>query len=426
MTFDSKKPASLPEFLPFAPPCVGDEEMAELADALRSGWLTKGPKTQRFEEEIAAYLGADSALAVSSCTAALHLSLRALGVGPGDGVLTTPLTFVSTVHAIVYTGAHPYFCDIDPYTGNLSPEKTLDFFLLKTKKGPNGERIHMETGRVIKAILPVHYGGDPVNLRKFKIQSEAFKVHIVEDAAHAMGSYIGKYPVGNANLAKPYGDSEKHNFTAFSFYATKNLAAGEGGLLTCDSEELLHKARVLSSYGISDARRIWGRYAPRGTHVYDVEELGFKNNFTDLQAAVALVQLKKFPQMQAKRRLFAEIYQKALDPLKELAIIPRERDSTIHAWHLFPLRLKLPRLKIDRNSFIELLRERNLGASVMFIPVHAFSYYKNLLKLPENAFPQALKFYKSEISLPMSPKAEPELMEKAAAVVAELLEENAK
>jgi dTDP-4-amino-4,6-dideoxygalactose transaminase len=415
-----KLPDKLPVFLKFANPCVGDEETAELADTIRSGWITNGPKTQKFEGMAASHLKAESSLAVSSCTAALHLALRALGVGPGDGVVTTPLTFVSTVHSILYAGAHPFFCDIDSKTGNLNPDSARDFLIFETKKTWDGVRVHKETGKKIKCLLPVHYGGDPLELKLFKDLAAEFNLHILEDAAHAFGSYIGEDAIGSAKLTAT-DRPDIHNFVAFSLYATKNLTAAEGGLLVGDSKDLLEDARVLSAYGISDARRIWGRYGPKGTHDYDVEVLGFKNNFTDIGAAIAIAQLNKFPEMQAKRKLFAETYREAFKPLGDQVILPEEREGTTNAWHLFPLRLNLKALKVGRDDFIDILNNHNIGSSVMFIPVHHFTYYKKLLTLANNAFPNTLQFYRSEVSLPMSPKEDIETIREAASIIADLL-----
>ncbi|MDR1871277.1 MAG: DegT/DnrJ/EryC1/StrS aminotransferase family protein [Deltaproteobacteria bacterium] len=411
--------APLPEFLPFAPPLTGPEEVAEIADTLKSGWLTKGPKSERFEKDLAAYLGAPDSLAVSSGTAALHLALAALGVTEGQGVITTPLTFASTVHAIVYQRATPFLVDIDPLTGNLDPQLTGDFLKNKCRKGPNGRPIHKLTGVTVSALLPVHYGGLPADLKAFWEIAETYNLNLVEDAAHALGSYYGSYLIGDPSLRPP---KAPFGLTAFSFYATKNLATGEGGLLTATEPEILAKARVLSAYGISDARKIWGRYAPQGTWVYDVADLGFKYNFTDIQAALGLAQLKKLPEFLAARKERANVWLEALRPLEDLVILPQEPKGTRSSWHLFPLRLNLDRLKIDRDAFITRLKELNIGVSVMFIPIHFHSYYQRSLLYPVGSLPQAEKFFSEEISLPLSPAAPLALIQEAAYLTRSLIE----
>jgi dTDP-4-amino-4,6-dideoxygalactose transaminase len=399
--------------------------MLEIADTLRSGWITTGPKARLFEKELGAHLGATQTLALSSCTAALHLGLKALNVGPGDGVITTPLTFVSTVHAIVYTGARPFFCDIDPFDGNLSPEKTRFFLENHCRRGPHGSYLHPETNTTLKAILPVHYGGFPVELEKFQEIAKEFKLHILEDAAHALGAAIGPHKIGSDKLQKNLGPDLYH-LAAFSFYATKNLTTSEGGLLTGPSP-ILSRARILSAYGIGDSRQIWhDRYAPDGSVVsswdYDVETLGYKNNFTDIQAALGLSQLRRFPDFQEKRQLFSQIYTRALEDLDSVTL-PTARPGTTPAWHLFPIRLKIPPVNITREKFTQILREHNLGTSVMFRPVHTFSYYQDLLKYPYLMFPNSLDFFHHTLSLPMSPKIPVSTIEEAAQLVRQLLKQ---
>ncbi|MDR2406061.1 MAG: DegT/DnrJ/EryC1/StrS aminotransferase family protein [Deltaproteobacteria bacterium] len=410
----------LPEFLNFSPPSLSGDELAELSDTLDSGWITKGPKTERFEKEIGSFIKTESALAVSSCTAAMHLALRVLGVGEGDGVITSPLTFVSTAHAIVYTGATPFFCDIDPQNGNIDPRKILRFLKYECEEYPEGILRHKKTDKIIKALLPVHYGGFPVNLSMIQTIANNFNLHILEDAAHAMGSYYKGQHIGSDSLRSNM-NSGLHQLSAFSFYATKNLTTGEGGLLTGPAE-LIEKARVLSAYGISDARHIWDRrYSPKGTWFYDVESLGFKNNFTDIQAALGLAQLRNFVDNQRIRARYAEIYTDTLKPLKSLVRLPKADDMTTPAWHLYPLRLNLSRLYISRNEFIEKLKNLNIGTSVMFIPVHTFTYYSDLINYKKLYFPQAQRFYACEISLPMSPKLPEEMIKKAAILIRDLI-----
>ncbi|MDR2338847.1 MAG: DegT/DnrJ/EryC1/StrS family aminotransferase [Deltaproteobacteria bacterium] len=413
----------LPSFLGFAPPLVGEEELEGLADTLKSGWLTHGPKTELFEKAVADYVGTPAALALSSCTAALHLGLRVLGVGKGDIVVTSPLTFVSTAHAIVYTGASPCFCDIDPGSGNLDPMGVRSYIGDHCRIDKDGRPVRKADRARVKALLPIHYGGFPAELGAFMEICRTFGLDMLEDGAHALGASHQGSPIGSKALwGKQKGDSR--SLAAFSFYATKNLATGEGGLLT-GPEELLAKARVLSAYGISDARRIWGRYAPKGSWAYDVAELGFKNNFTDIQAALGLAQLARFEKMQRTRRKYAKIYTDTLSPLGDLVTLPKGREGDKPAWHLYPLRLNLKNLRIGRDEFILKLRELNIGSSVMFIPVHLFTYYAKLLKHPLGSFPKAEAFFESEVSLPMSPANPEGLVREAASLIYDLLLANA-
>jgi dTDP-4-amino-4,6-dideoxygalactose transaminase len=417
----ARPPSALPAFLPFAPPLLGQDELLEVKEALDSGWITRGPKCEAFEERCREILRADSVLAVSSCTAALHLGLRALGLGAGDAVLTTPLTFVSTAHAIMYTGARPVFCDVDPLDGNLSPAAARGILERDCMPGRGGARIHRATGLAVRAILPVHYGGFPADLAAFRELAGEFRLHVLEDAAHAFAAESDGRPVGSGALQRPAADGLV-NLAAFSFYATKNVACGEGGLLT-GPEEQIRRAGVLSAYGISDRRRIWGGHAPGGrTWSYDVEALGFKSNFTDLGAALGLAQLRRLPEMQARRREMAGIWTRALAGLDgDLVTLPAERRGARSAWHLYPLRLGPGRLAVRRDEAAGRLKELNVGTSVMFPPVHLFSFYRGALGHAEGDFPEAEAFAGSEISLPMSPANPMPLVEEAAETLRRLL-----
>ncbi|MDL2260512.1 DegT/DnrJ/EryC1/StrS aminotransferase family protein [Deltaproteobacteria bacterium OttesenSCG-928-K17] len=410
---------TLDSFLPFAPPLMGQEEIDEVADTLRSGWLTTGPKTEKFELALAEYLGSGRPVAVNSCTAALHLGLNALEVGPGQGVITTPLTFASTAHVIMYQRARPYFVDIDSETGNLDPLAVRRFINDECRPGPDGRPVH-KNGDTITTLLPVHYGGHPADMPEFWKIAEEFQLNILEDAAHAIGAALGGLPIGHRSL-KPETAKNIHGLTAFSFYATKNLATGEGGALAAGSDALVERARVMSMYGISDSRRIWGRYAPKGTWVYDVADLGFKYNMMDIQAALGLHQLEKLGGFIAARARHAAAYNAALAGLEDLAIKPACRPNIGHAWHLYPLRLNLSALNIGRDEFIEILRDHNIGSSVLFIPLHYHSYYRNTLAYEDGYFPKAENFFKALINLPVAPAHSPEKVEAAAEILRSLL-----
>ena len=402
----------LPEFVPFSPPSIGDEEIREVVETLSSGWLATGPRAERFEADFKKYVGAEHAVAVNSCTAALHLALNALGVGETDGVITSPFTFASTGHVIMYQRARPFLVDIEPTTFNLDPERVREFLRNEcTSGGEGGRPVHKETGRTIKALLSVHYGGHPCRMDELMSIAREYNLYVVEDAAHSVGAKYRGRPVGSI------GD-----ITCFSFYATKNLTTGEGGMVVTDQGELAERIRIMSMYGISDARRIWKRYAPKGSWVYDVADLGFKYNMMDIQAALGLHQLKKLDGFIARRRENAGIYRDILGPVPGVRL-PITEDYAEHAWHLFTILLEVENLKIDRDEFIERLKELNVGTSVLFIPLHLHSYYQRELPYREGDFPVAEDVFKRIVNLPVSPALTTNQAKAVALTVAGLLEE---
>jgi dTDP-4-amino-4,6-dideoxygalactose transaminase len=405
-------PRTAPEFIRFSPPLIEADEINEVIDTLSSGWLTTGPKTERFEERMKAYTGASAAVAVASCTAALHLALAALEIGPDDGVITSPLTFASTGHVILYQGARPFLIDVEPDTFNLDPEKVEAFLASECELDADGWLVHLETARTVKAILPVHYGGHPCRMDELTDLARRFNLKVVEDAAHAVGaSYKGK-KIGAV------GD-----VTCFSFYATKNLTTGEGGMILTDDPALADRMRIMSMYGISDARRIWSRYAPKGSWVYDVAELGFKYNMMDIQASLGLHQLAKLDRFNRDRAVRAAVYNRRLENLNGVRT-PVAHDWAGHAWHLYPILLDPDALSIGRDDFIEALKERNVGASVLFIPLHYHSYYQRALPYAEGDFPVAENAFRRIVNLPLSPGLTESQIRTAAEVVGELIEEH--
>jgi dTDP-4-amino-4,6-dideoxygalactose transaminase len=357
-------------FLPFAPPLVGEEEIAEVVDTLKSGWLTTGPKTRRFAEEFSQYTQAPAALTVSSCTAALHLALKALGIGPGDEVITTPVTFAASVNVIEHCGARPVLADVEPDTLNIDPVK-----------------IEQAITPATKAIIAVHYAGHPVELDQIRSIAESHGIHLIEDAAHGIGAAFRGQPIGSGT-----------NPAAFSFYATKNLTTGEGGMLTGTSE-LIEDARTLSLHGMS--REAWSRYTAGGKWAYDIVTPGFKYNMTDIQAALGLQQLSRFEAMQQRRREIVAQYQAAFQEDSAFET-PVHRSHVTHAWHLYVLRLRESELAIDRNQFIDELTSHNIGTSVHFIPIHLHSYYRDKYKWQAQDFPVALQNFNRMLSLPLS------------------------
>lgn len=360
-----------PTFLPFSPPAISEEEIAAVADTLRSAWITTGPKTKRFESEFTQYLGAPAALALNSCTAGLHLALLALDIGPGDEVITTPMTFCSSVNVIEHVGARPVLADIEPDTLTLDPARVAEAITPRTR-----------------AIMPVHYAGHPADMAPLLELARQHGLYLVEDAAHALPATYRGQRIGTI------GD-----LTAFSFYATKNLTTAEGGMLT-GAPELIERARLLSLHGMS--RDAWKRYDANGSWYYEVVEAGWKYNMTDIQAAIGLVQLQRLESMQRRRREIVAAYNQAFGQLDALQT-PTERPDAESAWHLYVLRLNLDRLTIDRARFIEELRARNIGTSVHFIPIHLHPYYRDRYGFQPQDFPVAYREYLRLISLPLHP-----------------------
>ena len=359
------------KFLSFSLPLIGDEEINEVVDALKSGWLTSGPRTRQFEQEFREKVGAPAALALNSCTAGLHIALKVLNVGPGDEVITTPMTFAASVNVIEHVGARPVLVDVEPDTLNIQPDAVEQAITPATK-----------------AIIAVHYAGHPVELNALRSIANEYGIHLIEDAAHAVGAFFEGQPIGSGS-----------NLTAFSFYATKNLTTGEGGMLT-GALDLLDHARVLSLHGMN--REAWSRYAAGGKWAYDIVEPGFKYNMTDIQSALGLTQLRRFERMQERRREIVETYNKAFVSLGAF-LTPTTRAHVTNAWHLYVLRLRSSELTIGRNQFIDEMTARNIGTSVHFIPIHLHSFYRNKYSLQPDDYPVAHAAYQQMVSLPLSP-----------------------
>jgi dTDP-4-amino-4,6-dideoxygalactose transaminase len=357
-------------FLSFSPPLIGEEEIQEVIDTLRSEWITTGPKTRRFEQELAAFLGADAALAVSSATHAMLVGLAAMGVGVGDEVITTPLTFCSTVHVIEQLGGRPILADVEPDTLTIDPQHVERAITPRTK-----------------VLLPVHLYGHPCEMDSLLALARRHTVRVLEDAAHAIPTRYKGRMVGTL------GD-----LTAFSFYATKNLTTAEGGALTGDAE-LVEQARIWSLHGMS--RDAYRRYTAAGSWFYEVVVPGFKCNMTDIAAALGLRQLRKLPDFQKRRRRLVALYGHGLADVPEIEL-PTERPDVESAWHLYPIRLNLATLTIDRARFIEELKARNIGASVHFIPIHLHPYYRDKYGYRPDDFPVAHANYHRLVSLPLN------------------------
>jgi len=364
-------------FVPFHRPSIGDEEIAEVVETLRSGWLTTGPKVARFEGQFREYTGAEHAVAVNSASAGLHLALAALEIGPGDEVITTPMTFCATVQAILHVGATPVLADIGS-DGNIDPEQVRRCITSRTR-----------------AILPVHLAGLPCEMDAIWSIAHERGIHVIEDAAHAAGAFYQGRPIG-AGPAKAAGTGDA---VVFSFYATKNLTTGEGGMVTTRRQSLAESIRMLSLHGIS--HNAWDRYSDHGDWHYDVLTHGFKYNLSDIQAAVGIPQLAKLDQFIERRAAYARIYNAAFAELDELEI-PPDNPSCRHAWHLYILRLNLHKLNIERGEFISRLRTRGVCTSVHFIPIPSLRFFGRL-QLPEYSCPRTRELYPRILSLPLYP-----------------------
>jgi dTDP-4-amino-4,6-dideoxygalactose transaminase len=358
--------------IPFHRASLGEEEVEAVAEVIRSGWLTMGTKTLEFEDQFARYVGARYAVAVCSGTAALHLALEAIGLQPEDEVLIPTTTFTATGEVVKYLGGRPVLVDVDPVTLN------IDASIVKDKITPK-----------TRALIPVHMAGQPCDLSELHFIAQQRGLHVIEDAAHALPSEYQGRRVGSLS-----------ELTAFSFYATKTLTTGEGGMITTDNSDHAVRMRVMRLHGISgDA---WKRYGKNGSWFYEVVEAGFKYNPTDLQAALGLAQLAKCDALNDARHRIAERYTSAF---KEVSVLepPAMKSDRATSWHLYILRLHLDKLQIDRNSFIQQLKERGIGTSVHFIPLHLHPYYQRAFGYQKGDFPVAEAEFQRCISLPIYP-----------------------
>jgi len=358
--------------LPYCLPFIGEPEIEEVVDSLRSGWITTGPKVNRFEREFAAYVSVKHAIAVSSCTAALHASLAALDIGPGDEVIVPTLTFCATANVVVHLGATPVIVDVDR-NFHMSPEAAYRAISPRTK-----------------AIIPVHYGGQACDLSEILAIADAHGIPVVEDAAHAAGADYDGCRIGSHSCA-----------VCFSFYPIKNMTTGEGGMITTNDDEFAARVRLLSLHGMS--RDAWKRYTEAGSWYYEVLEPGYKYNMTDIQAALGLHQLRRLDGFIQRRQEIAGMYDEAFAKTREIGLPPRLPGRN-HTFHLYPIRLQLSLLTLNRSEFIEELRARNIGSSVHFIPLHRHPFYRERYGYQPEQFPVAEEIYRGLLSLPLYPK----------------------
>jgi dTDP-4-amino-4,6-dideoxygalactose transaminase len=368
-------------FLPFALPAIGEDEIAEVVDTLRSGWVTTGPKVKRFEDQFSEYSQATNSLALNSCTAGLHMALAALGIGPNDEVIVPTFTFCATANVVVHAGARPVLVDIgsDFLIDPVAVEKAI-------------------TPRT-RAIMPVHYAGQACDLKAIYELASRHDLAVIEDAAHAVGStYHGKM-IGSDSLSSGYPDVRRA--TAFSFYANKNMTTGEGGMVTTADDELARAMRTLSLHGMS--KDAWKRYTNAGSWFYEVVAAGFKNNMTDIAASLGIHQLRRLEGFIEIRQRYARLYDDAFHDL-EVVLTPITHADRNHVYHLYAIQLEMAQLTIDRAVFIDKLKELNIGASVHFIPLHRHPFYRDQFGYHAGDLPQADRLYESVISLPLYPR----------------------
>ena len=361
------------QFLPFHVPDIGEDEIQGVVETLRSGWLTTGPKTKQFEEEFARYVGSRYAVAVNSCTAALHLALEAVGVTARDEVILPTMTFAATAEVVRYLNATPVLVDCQPDTLNIDPTQIERVVTSKTK-----------------AIIPVHFAGHPCEMETILEIAKAHKLTVIEDAAHALPTRVQGKMVGTI------GD-----ISCFSFYATKTITTGEGGMATTENREWAERMRMMSLHGIS--KDAWKRYTAEGSWYYEILAPGYKYNLTDIAAAIGIQQLKKCDAFWRRRQQYAALYSEAFTDVPGIIVPPMVEDGQ-HAWHLYVIQLQLERLRIDRNTFIELLKQQNIGTSVHFIPLHLHPYYRDSFGYRSEDFPHASVVFQRTVSLPIYPK----------------------
>ena len=365
------------DFLPFARPSIGEDAIQDIAESIRSGWITTGPKTLAFEKEFARVVDAPYALAVNSATAGLHLALMALGIGQGDEVVTTPMTFAATVNTILFTGARPVLADIDRRTLNIRPEAIEAAITPHTK-----------------AIVPVHFAGRPCRMEEILEIARKHRLAVIEDAAHAMGASWSGGPVGRT-------PASERRICVFSFHPTKNITTGEGGMVCTGDEEAAEAVSVMRQHGMS--KGAWNRYAATGTPHYDIVVPGLKYNMLDIQAAIGLSQLRELDRFNARRRDLVAAYRRAFDGLPGLILPPEPEAGTVHSWHIFTPLIDTGALTIDRDRFMALMREQNIGTALHYQAVHLYTYYRKTFGWKPGDFPEAEYVSERIVSLPLFP-----------------------
>jgi perosamine synthetase len=381
--------------LPYGRQWIDEEDIARVLETLRSDWVTQGPTIPRFEEALARAVGARHAVAVATGTAALHAACFAAGIGPGDEVVTSPLTFAACGNAVLYLGGRPVFADVSRDTGNLDPAETLKALTPRTR-----------------ALLPVDYAGHPADMDAFREIARGRDLLVIEDGAHSLGARLSGRPVGA--LA---------DLTIFSFHPVKTITTGEGGAVTTDDDELARRLRLFRTHGITkNAGEFVQSDVEQGPWYYEMQELGFNYRITDLQCALGLSQLRRLGEFVERRRAIVNRYREAFGA-DEALMVPALRPGAEPAWHLFPLRLRLERLGATRGALFQALRARGLGVQVHYIPIHLQPYYRKRFGYSPGDFPEAEAYYAAEISLPLFPRMTDEDVEDVIGIVNDIVDE---
>ncbi|MDP9236600.1 MAG: DegT/DnrJ/EryC1/StrS family aminotransferase [Chloroflexota bacterium] len=381
------------DFLPYNLPDISDAEIDAVVECLRSGWLAPGPRVRAFEEDFAAYAGARHAVALDSATAGMHLALIASGIGPGDEVITTPTTFAATVNSIIHAGATPVLADIRMEDYCIDPAAIERAITARTR-----------------AIMPMHHGGSPCRMGEILSLARRHGLRVIEDAAHGLGAAIAGRNAGS------FGDA-----TVFSFYPTKNVTSGRGGMLTTDDDALAERCRLLALHGMSNDA--WERYTARGSWAYQVLAPGYNYTMTDFQAALGHAQFARLAEFQRQRRRLARRMSERLAALPEI-VLPLEREGTTHAWHLYVARIRPEMLTISRDEFIVAMKERGIGTSVHFIPIHHHPYYRETYGWAPGDFPAADEAFATMLSLPLYTRMTDAEADRVASAVEDVVREH--
>ncbi len=361
-------------FLPFSTPTLEDAEINEVVDSLRSGWITTGPKVKRFEEAFKAYVGAPYAVPLTSATAGLHLTLLALGIKEGDEIITTPMTFASTVSMIILCGGTPVLADIEPGTLNIDVKRVR-------------EKITPAT----RAVIPVHFAGQSCDMDPLFAIAKEHGLTVIEDAAHAVGTEYKGQRIGSLD-----------SISIFSFHPNKNITTGEGGMVCTADENLAEEISLMKFHGMN--REAWKRFAASGTPNYDIMMPGFKYNMMDIQAAIGIHQLPRLDGFIDRRKEIAEFYNREFADLPELALPAYAPYQQRHAWHLYTPLVRIEKLNIDRDRFMEELKKHNIGSGLHYKAIHHHAWYREHMPLADEALPNASYASQRILSLPLFPK----------------------
>lgn len=359
--------------IPFSRPTIGEEEITEVVDSLRSGWITSGPKVRKFEDMFKQRLGASHAIAVTSATAGLHILLEALEIGNGDEVIVPSMTWTSTANVVELVGAKAVLADVDAHTLQLDPLEVERLISPRTK-----------------AVIPVHYAGEPSDLDSIREKLEGRDIVLIEDAAHALGTCYKGNEIGSNSFA-----------AIFSFHPIKNITTGEGGMIVCQDDELAKKLSLLRFHGIN--RDAWKRYGTKSSPKYDVIMPGYKYNLTDMQAALGIHQMAKLDQFNASRKQLAERYNHLLKDIPGIKLLGRVTYDAVHAWHLYIIRFDSQEYKISRDQVIEKMGEENIGLGLHFHPLHLHTYYQSKYNYQPSDLPNATLAGAEIVSLPLYP-----------------------